>query len=257
MARITTSINIICRANFVLWFALLSACTNTIDHSSFTLHKTYAVVAFGLTSRVKFIDESTKSIKLNQTGSSRMLSTRPVANGMAREFIGGLMLNAPVKIIHGRRVTEKNQYRKLLSSNAHLKQRRYIAAGMYHNFWYEDFSQSKELAKALNVDGVILIRCDLEVSGRAKYLSDGNIIGTYRPEITSRIAAYDKHGKQVINSRIKYKSARKVVPDISGVHFLELRRTLAGYDARLAGIAAAKKLWSGLAAGTKVAYSDD
>ena len=69
--------------------------------------------------------------------------------------------------------------------------------------------------------------------------------------------AYDKYGKQVINSRIQYKSARKVVPNISGVHYLELRRTLAGYDARLAGIAAAKKLWSGMAAGTRVVYSDD
>ena len=236
-------------AVYALYSTILCACTGSIDHSAFTSQKTYAVVTFGLTASVQFIEESMESVAFTQAGTDKMLSTRPVANSMAREYIGGFMQYAPVKIIHGKHVTTTKQYRNFISVNTHSDQRRYVAAGKYHNFWHEGFSQSKELAKALSVDGVILIYCDLEVSGRAKLSSDGNMKGAYRPGIISRIVAYDKYGKRVINSSIKYKSARRVVPNISGVHYLELRRTLAGYDARLAGIAAAKEMWGEVTAG--------
>ena len=84
---------------------LLCACAISINHSAFTSEKTYAVITFGLTPNVQFIDESFNNVDINQAVINRMLSTRPVAESMAREFIGGLKLNAPVKILHGRRVT--------------------------------------------------------------------------------------------------------------------------------------------------------
>lgn len=232
------------RASCVVLSAILCACSGSIDRNAFSPRLTYAVVAFNLTPAVHFLDESDRDAKVDLKGRDKMLATRPVANRMAREFIGGFVHNAPVKIVHGRQVTRNKQYLKLLTENINPDQGQYIAAGNYHKFQYENFTQPQELAAALGVDGVILIYCNLTASGTATLLSDGEMRGVYRPGIHARIVAYDKYGKRVINSGIKYKSAKEIVPEKSGIHYLELRRTLAGYDARLAGIAAGRKLWS-------------
>ncbi|MBE9515913.1 MAG: hypothetical protein IME93_02925 [Proteobacteria bacterium] len=224
---------------------LLNSCVSNIDRSAFSAQLTYAVVTFGLTPEVLLIDEVSVDIKPLQQARSRMLATKPVASRMATEFIEGFVQNAPMKIIYGRRVTDKKQY-QTLSTAATPGKNQYIAVGDYYNYTHEESAQSRELASVLNVDGVIMIYSSLEASGTAVLLPNKELGGTYKPAIHSHIVAYNKNGKRVINRRIRYKSAKRIKPSKSGVHYLELRRTLAGYDARLAGITAARKLWGGL-----------
>ncbi|MDH5631731.1 MAG: hypothetical protein OEZ10_01920 [Gammaproteobacteria bacterium] len=219
---------------------VMAGCAST-KKDEFVPGDRYAIAGFSVSRDISPSGKRARRHENKAMNQSRMLvdralDTGPVADVLAAEFLGGFDQGVTgVRILSGRAVTSAAAYRRALSKVS-------VTPGFEPVKGYVDLSivdtgHMKALADELAVDGVMMIYCDLH------YAVEENEPDRLQPHMGVRVVVYDRSGRLAMDAVYEYRSARSVSVSSHGSHLLELRRTLSGYDARLAGMQVARSIW--------------
>lgn len=164
----------------------------------------------------------------------KFLETAPIAGELGKWFIHGLKSGIQLSLIEGKRVTSQKVYSDYVPAGNTGK----ITVGDYHGYDKKDYPHLPTLARALNVDRVLLISLYPEFR---HYGKTGKRI-TIRPDIRIRVQAIDKNGKYNKHSEYRYKSDRLIHDNSMARACIKARRSFEYYDSQLAGIDIARRI---------------
>jgi len=196
--------------------ALLAGCT-TVDPAAFKPNKRYAVVSFYYNHNLYANSAREKVVDRN----GRTLDTEPyvrrIAGPFLQKFLPAFAGASPFKVTYGPEVLRTRAYAKAApTSGASLIAFKPVPVGGYHVYQMDQTVNLGQLARDLNVDGVLVIYHHFFMIGEGT-LSNAN------PAITSVIVAFDRDGNKVLQEYTQYtcrrtvKAAKSYEVDVNGI----------------------------------------
>jgi hypothetical protein len=199
---------IISKVVLIITGLLLTACT-TLDTAALQPNKRYAVVSFYYDANilptlghygrpVKIVDEKGKHLNTEA-------DVRRIADAFAEKFLPAFAKSVPFKVIYGSQILRHGAYAKAAPQGSpSIVAFKAIPATGYHVFQMGDFDNIGQLARDLNVDGVLVIYHHFAASSSDNDLSNAN------PGVISVIGAFDREGKTVLQDYTSYTSRATV-----------------------------------------------